>query len=50
MREPGTALIVWCAGIVTLVGMALLAEQASKAPVAVATIVLIAMILALVAL
>jgi hypothetical protein len=48
MHEP-IAVIVWCAGIVTLVAVALMAERASKAPVAVATIILVAMLLALVA-
>jgi uncharacterized membrane protein len=50
MHEPGIAVIVWCAGIVTLVALALMADRASKTPVAVVTTILVAMVLALVAL
>ena len=49
MREPGIALIIWCAGIVTLAAIGLLADRASKAPTAVMTIILVGMVLALVA-
>jgi hypothetical protein len=49
MLEPGIAFTIWCAGIVTLVAVALLVDRASKTPVAVATAVVVAMILALMA-
>jgi hypothetical protein len=49
MLEPGIVLIVWCAGIVTLVVVALLADRASKTPFVVVTVIVVAMILALTA-